>query len=94
MDENLRSRNAFLMKANLKKITIALETRVVRWARAEAARKQISVSRMLEELLKERMPKEDDYEAAMRRALTRKPFPISKVRTMSREDAHERTRLG
>jgi len=36
---------------------------------------------------------EDNYEHAMRRALGRKPFLKTDGRYLSREEAHERTRL-
>jgi hypothetical protein len=73
---------------------ITLEAGVFRWARAEAARKKVSGSRLFGEMLSERMPKEDGYEAALRRALVRKPFPKSNVRLMSRDEVHERSPFG
>jgi hypothetical protein len=39
----------------LRNITVTLEEQVARWARIEAARRDTSVSRLLGELLKERM---------------------------------------
>jgi hypothetical protein len=80
------------MKVKLTRITIGLEEQVLRWVCAEAARKQTSVSGLLGKILKERMPKEDDYESAMRRAPDRKPFPNSKAPYMSRANSHERIR--
>ena len=62
------------MKANLRNVTITLEENVARWARMEAARRDTSVSQLLAGILKERMNEKDSYEAAMRRALARKPF--------------------
>ena len=43
------------MKNRLRNVTITLEETVARWARVEAARKDISVSRLLAGILKERM---------------------------------------
>lgn len=40
---------------HLKNVTVTLEPEVARWARLEAARQDTSVSRLLGELLKERM---------------------------------------
>ncbi len=78
------------MRRRLRNITITLEEEVARWARVEAAREDTSVSRMLSEILKERMEKRDEYEKAMRRALARKPFLKSDGKYMTREEAHER----
>jgi hypothetical protein len=81
------------MKARLRNITITLEENLARWARIEAARSDTSVSRFLAEILKERMMQKDDYEAAKRRALARKPFLKTDGRYLSREQAHDRERL-
>jgi hypothetical protein len=81
------------MKARLRNITITLEEDVARWARIEAARNETSVSRFLAAILKDRMVEKDRYERAMRRALARKPFLDTDGRYLSREEAHERSRL-
>jgi hypothetical protein len=81
------------MKANLRNVTITLEENVARWARMEAARRDTSVSQLLAGILKERMNEKDSYEAAMRRALARKPFLKTDGRYLSREEVHDRTRL-
>ena len=72
-------------------MTVALDSDVARWARLEAARRDTSVSRLLSELLKQRMLEDNEYEEAMRRALTRKPFLKGHGRYLTREEAHERT---
>ncbi|MGH7728065.1 MAG: CopG family transcriptional regulator [Vulcanimicrobiaceae bacterium] len=77
----------------LRNITVTLEEDVARWARLEAARKETSVSRLLGGILKERMVEADGYERAMRSALARKPFLKSGGRYLTREQAHDRTRL-
>ena len=76
----------------LRNVTVTLEEDVAQWARIEAARQDTSVSRLLGTLLKEHMSAQDDYEKAMRRALTRKPFLRSDGRYLTREEAHERPR--
>jgi hypothetical protein len=76
----------------LRNVTVTLEEDVARWARIEAARQDTSVSRLLGELLKERMLSNDSYEKAMRRALGRKPFLRSDGRYLTREEAHDRSR--
>ena len=81
------------MKAKLRNVTVTLDEAVARWARIEAARKETSVSRLLGEILKERMLAEDGYKSAMRRALTRKPFLKTDGHYLSREEAHDRSRL-
>jgi hypothetical protein len=81
------------MKVRLRNITITLEETVARWVRIEAATQETSVSRFLANLLKERMKVNDEYEAAMRRALARKPFLKSDGRYLSREEVHDRARF-
>lgn len=79
--------------AKLRNVTVTLEDEVARWARMEAARNDTSVSRLLGDLLKERMLQADTYQRAMRRALARKPFLKSDGRYLSREEIHDRARL-
>jgi hypothetical protein len=81
------------MKTRLRNVTVTLEESVARWARIEAARQDTSVSRLLAGILKERMREKDSYEAAMRRALARKPFLKTDGRYLSREEVHDRTRF-
>jgi hypothetical protein len=81
------------MKTKLRNITITLEEEVARWARVEAARKDTSVSGYLAEMLKQQMKEEGEYELAKRRALKRKPFVKSGGKYLSREEAHERSRV-
>lgn len=78
---------------NLRNVTVTLEEDVARWARLEAARQDTSVSQLLAGILKQRMREADDYERAMRQALTRKPFLKTDGRYLSREDVHERSRF-
>jgi hypothetical protein len=75
----------------LKNVTVTLEKDVARWARLEAARRETSVSRLLGEILKQRMLEEAGYDSAMRRALARKPFLKGDGTYISREEAHERS---
>jgi hypothetical protein len=46
-------------KNHLRKVTVTLEEAVATWARVEARRREISVSRLVGELLKERMSGQD-----------------------------------
>ena len=81
------------MRAKLRNVTVTLEEKVAQWARIEAARQDMSVSRLLAGILKERMKEKDDYEAAMRRALAQKPFLKTDGKYLSREEVHDRARF-
>jgi hypothetical protein len=81
------------MRAKLRNVTLTLEESVARWARVEAARRDISVSRFLANILIERMKENDEYDVAKRRALARKPFLKTDGRYLSREEVHDRARL-
>jgi hypothetical protein len=74
-------------------VTVTLEEDVAQWARIEAARRDTSVSRLLGELLKEKMCAQDGYEKARRRALQREPFLRSRGRYLRREEAHDRSHI-
>ncbi|HEY6267519.1 MAG TPA: hypothetical protein VIX11_04420 [Candidatus Acidoferrum sp.] len=79
------------MKSKSRKIKITLEENVAEWLYVEAAKNNISVSDYLSGILKERMSAADNYEAAKRRALARKPFLKSGGRYLTREEAHDRS---
>jgi hypothetical protein len=81
------------MKSRLRNITITLEENVARWARLEAARREMSVSRLLGQILKERMLQKNEYERAMRRALAREAFLTTDGRYLSREEVHDRANI-
>ena len=53
----------------MKNLTITVEDGVLEWARVEAAKRGSSVSRMVGEMLAEKMRHEDAYAQAMRDAL-------------------------
>jgi len=79
------------MSKRIRKITVTLEENLADWARREARRQGISVSRLLARPLEDRMQQEVSYEAAMRRALARKPFLKSDGRYLSRNQTHDRS---
>jgi hypothetical protein len=81
------------MKTKLRNITVPLDEEVALWVRLETARKEMSVSRLLGGILRECMLEKDSYEAAMLRALARKPFLKTDGQYLSREKAHARARL-
>lgn len=55
----------------MKNVTITMEDEVADWARIEAAKRNVSLSRMLGELLAEKMRRDDAYERAMNEWLQR-----------------------
>jgi tetrahydromethanopterin S-methyltransferase subunit B len=74
----------------LRNVTVTLTEDAARWARLEAAKADTSVSRLLGQILEERMAQQDQYAKAMKRALARKPFFTSAGKYPSREDIHDR----
>ena len=74
----------------MKNVTVTMEDSVAEWARLEAARRNTSVSRLVGELLAEKMRHDDAYERAMREALEFKSWGSSDGRYPTREESHER----
>lgn len=61
----------------MRNITISMDEDVAKWARVYAAEHDISVSRMLGEMLKEKMQKQNSYENAREKFLSKKPVVIN-----------------
>lgn len=61
----------------MKNVTVTMEESVADWARMEAARRNTSVSRLIGEMLAEKMRHDDAYEQAMREALKFEPLPFT-----------------
>jgi Family of unknown function (DUF6364) len=79
----------------MKNITITLDERTAAWARIYAAQHGKSLSRLLGEILQERMREVRDYNDAMRRYLSKKPFKFQWVdggRPM-RDELYDRANL-
>jgi hypothetical protein len=55
----------------MKNVTVTMEDSVADWARMEAARRNTSVSRLVGEMLAEKMRRDDAYERAMQEWLQR-----------------------
>ena len=55
----------------MKNVTVTMDDSVADWARIEAARRNTSVSRLVGEMLAEKMRHDDAYERAMNEWLTR-----------------------
>jgi hypothetical protein len=62
----------------VRNIRVSLDEEVATWVRAWAAKHNTSVSRLLGEMLRERMAKEDAYSQAFEEWKAIKPWPILK----------------
>jgi hypothetical protein len=76
----------------MKNVTITLDEDVARWVRLRAAQQETSVSRLVGQMLRDKMPEEQSYEAAMRDYLARPPRKLKKpgVRYPRRVDLYGR----
>lgn len=83
------------MARHLRNVTITLDEETARWARLEAARLDTSVSRLLGDVLRERMAGESEYASAMARYLAQVPghHRRSGERLPTRDELHDRQRL-
>lgn len=79
----------------MKNVTITVDEEVARWARIEAAKRDTSVSRMVGEMLAEKMTAEIAYETARGDffAIPASDLSESTERYPSRDELHERTGL-
>jgi hypothetical protein len=78
----------------MKNVTVTLDEETARWARIEAARREMSVSSLIRQLLRERMGGQVAYAGAMNRFLSRAGSDLSEgTGYPSREELHERARL-
>jgi hypothetical protein len=60
----------------MKNITITLDEQAAAWARVQAAERNMSLSRYVGELLRERMRHSREYEAAYQAFLAEKPLKL------------------
>ncbi len=76
----------------MKNVTITLDEEVARWARIKAAEQDTSVSRLVGEMLREKMTNEQSYHSSMKRYLSRDPRPLNRSRAKypTRVEIHER----
>jgi hypothetical protein len=79
----------------MKNITITLDQRTAAWARVYAAERGKSVSRLLGEILQERMREVRDYNDAMRRYLATQPIKFQWLdgKRPTRDELHDRSNL-
>jgi hypothetical protein len=79
----------------MKNITVTVDPETAAWVRVYAAEKGMSVSRLVGELLQERMRDGREYDRAMRRYLSKPPFdlkgPAEPLPT--KDEIHDRSRL-
>ncbi len=78
----------------MRNVTVVLDDETARWARIEAARRDISVSRLIRGMLEDNMRQHYAYDAAMQRYLATPGQDISGgERYPSREEVHDRAGL-
>jgi hypothetical protein len=78
----------------MRNVTITLDEETAHWARVEAAHRDMSVSRLIGQLLREQMRAQATYEEAMRRYLSRAPTVLKDTGPYpAREELHDRAGL-
>ena len=77
----------------MRNLTITVEDQALEWARIEAAKRNTSVSRLVGELLAEKMRHDDAYEQAMRDALRFESWGASDSPYLTRDEMYERARF-
>ena len=76
----------------LKNITITVDEEVARWARRKAADENTSLSRLVGQMLRDKMHLSDEYWRAYEQWKTLPLLDVDAAHRLSREDAHERHR--
>lgn len=76
----------------MKNVTITLDEEVARWARIRAAERDTSLSRLVGEMLREKMLAESNYKTSMQNYLARSPRVLKKTgdKYPDREALHDR----
>jgi hypothetical protein len=79
----------------MRNVTITLDEETARWARIQAAERDTSVSRLVGELLQERMIADRLYREAEEQFFSLEPRPLGKKgeRYPRREELYDRPRL-
>lgn len=75
----------------MKNVTVTMEDSVAEWARLEAARRNTSVSRLVGEMLSEKMRRTDTYERAMQEALQFRSWGPSSGPYLSDDEMYDRS---
>jgi hypothetical protein len=72
-------------------VTITVTEEAAKWARKKAAEENTSVSKLVDQMLEEKMRQTGEYWAAYERLKRIKPLPgFDASKPMTREQAHER----
>ena len=76
----------------MKNVTITLDDKTAAWVRVHAAKHNTSVSRIVGDMLRQRMGETRDYDAAMRRFLAKPPVALKAADAAypGRDELHER----
>ena len=74
----------------MKNVTVTMEDSVADWARMEAARRNTSVSKLVGEMLADKMRHDDAYERAMREALEFKSLGNFEGPYLTRDEIYDR----
>jgi hypothetical protein len=76
----------------MKNVTITLDEEVARWARIRAAERDTSISRLVGEMLQEKMLEDRTYQVAMQQYLSRRPKRLKRAGTRypQRKELHDR----
>lgn len=79
----------------MKNVTISLEEEVARWARIRAAEAETSVSRLVGEMLREKMVSEQGYRAAREQFFSVRPRRLREPGKPlpTRQQVHDRSGL-
>jgi hypothetical protein len=80
----------------MKNITITLDKATVAWLLSRVVRENVSLSRLVRQLLEAQMQVHNDYDEAMRRFLSRTPVSLRAAgqHYPSREETHDRAGRG
>jgi hypothetical protein len=86
---------SFQAGSAMRNVTIMLDEATAAWARVYAARHDMSVSRLVGEMLQQRMGELREYDQAMRRSLFKAPVRLRRAgrRYPTRDEMHDRSRL-
>jgi hypothetical protein len=82
-------------EVELKNVTITLDEKTAAWVRLHAARHETSVSRIVGEMLRDKMRQTRDYDEAMRRFLAKPPLTMTRrgQRLPTRDEVNDRPGL-
>jgi hypothetical protein len=77
----------------MKNLTITVEESALEWARIEAAKRNSSVSRLVGEMLSDKMRQEDAYAQAIRKATKFETWGESDGSYLTRDELYDRARF-